>query len=108
MGRKEQQPRLSSGIPGLDDILAGGWPANHLYLIDGDPGTGKTTLAFQFLLEGAKLGDSVLYVTLSESRMPATPLKVSDARNIGYAMAAFLATDLCETALAMEDSNNGI
>lgn len=68
MNKKEQQPRISSGIPDLDDILVGGWPANHLYLIEGDPGTGKTTLAFQFLLEGAKLGESVLYVTLSESK----------------------------------------
>lgn len=62
------QPRVSSGIAGLDDILLGGWPAHHLYLVEGDPGTGKTTLALQFLLDGVKRGDRVLYVTLSESR----------------------------------------
>ena len=61
------QNRQTSGITGLDDILEGGLPAGHLYLIEGDPGTGKTTLALQFLLSGAKQGDSVLYVTLSES-----------------------------------------
>src|SRR5687768_14888284 len=60
--------RASTGIAGLDEILGGGLPANHLYLIDGEPGTGKTTLALQFLLAGAERGMRGLYVTLSESR----------------------------------------
>lgn len=60
--------RLRSGIAGLDDILDGGFPANHLYLLEGDPGTGKTTVALQFLLEGMRLGEGCLYVTLSESK----------------------------------------
>src|ERR1700752_4743988 len=60
--------RISTGIWGLDDILNGGLPQGHLYLVEGDPGTGKTTLALQFLLEGVRLGESVIYVTLSESR----------------------------------------
>jgi circadian clock protein KaiC len=60
--------RLGTGIEGLNDILHGGFPAGHLYLIEGDPGTGKTTLSLQFLLEGIRLGERVLYVTLSESR----------------------------------------
>jgi len=59
--------RLRTGIPGLDDILFGGFPQGHLYLIEGDPGTGKTTLALQFLLEGIRNGERTLYVTLSES-----------------------------------------
>jgi circadian clock protein KaiC len=60
--------RARMGIAGLDDILGGGLPTNHLYLIDGEPGTGKTTMALQFLLEGARKGERGLYVTLSESR----------------------------------------
>lgn len=62
------QKRACLGVPGLDDILGGGLPANHLYLIDGEPGTGKTTMALQFLIEGVRNGERGLYVTLSESR----------------------------------------
>lgn len=58
----------SSGIEGLDNILGGGLPRNCLYLIQGDPGSGKTTLALQFLLEGLRLGEKVFYITLSETR----------------------------------------
>jgi circadian clock protein KaiC len=57
-----------TGIGGLDDILCGGLPAERLYILEGDPGAGKTTLAIQFLLEGVRLGERVLYVTLSESK----------------------------------------
>jgi circadian clock protein KaiC len=60
-------PRMSTGCIGLDDVLHGGLPRNHLYLLEGNPGTGKTTLAMQFLLEGARVGEKALYVTLSES-----------------------------------------
>ena len=57
-----------TGISGLDEILPGGLPENRLYLVEGMPGTGKTTLALQFLLEGRRLGERVLYVTLSETK----------------------------------------
>ena len=60
--------RIETGIAGLNDILGGGLPQGHLYLSEGDPGTGKTTLALQFLLDGIRQGESVIYVTLSESR----------------------------------------
>src|SRR6476659_2398713 len=58
---------LNTGVFGFDEILHGGLPRGHLYLIEGNPGTGKTTLALQFLLEGIRNGENVLYVTLSES-----------------------------------------
>jgi circadian clock protein KaiC len=60
--------RFNTGIAGLDDVLAGGLARDHLYLIEGDPGTGKTTIAMQFLMEGAHRGQRGLYVTLSESK----------------------------------------
>jgi circadian clock protein KaiC len=56
----------STGVSGLDEILSGGLPARHTYLITGDPGSGKTTLALQFLLDGRAHGERVLYLTLSE------------------------------------------
>lgn len=59
--------RASTGIAGLDEVLHGGLVANRLYLVEGMPGSGKTTLAFQFLMEGVRRGEPVLYVTLSES-----------------------------------------
>jgi circadian clock protein KaiC len=60
-------PRISTGVPGLDDILCGGLTPSRLYLLEGTPGTGKTTLALQFLREGAARGEATLYVTLSET-----------------------------------------
>jgi circadian clock protein KaiC len=59
--------RASTGIEGLDNILGGGFPRHRIYLIEGDPGAGKTTLALQFLLQGAAEGEEGLYVTLSET-----------------------------------------
>lgn len=61
-------PRLSTGITGLDNILHGGLPAGHVYLVEGDPGAGKTTLGLQFLLQGLANNEKVLFVTLAESR----------------------------------------
>lgn len=62
------EPVTASGIEGLDDILRGGFPQNALYLVAGTPGTGKTSLAMQFLLRGLSQNERCLYVTLSETR----------------------------------------
>ena len=61
-------PRTSTGVPGLDRVLHGGLPANKLYLVQGVPGSGKTTLAMQFLMAGVRSGEPVLYITLSETQ----------------------------------------
>jgi circadian clock protein KaiC len=59
--------RSSTGIGGLDEVLHGGLISERLYLVDGNPGAGKTTLALQFLLEGVRTGEKCLYITLSET-----------------------------------------
>jgi circadian clock protein KaiC len=59
--------RAATGVAGLDDILAGGLRRGRVYLLEGSPGTGKTTIATQFLMEGAERGEAGLYITLSET-----------------------------------------
>ena len=58
---------LSTGVDGLDDIMAGGFTRRRLFLVEGVPGSGKTTLALQYLMAGARRGERGLYVTLSET-----------------------------------------
>ncbi|KRQ13663.1 ATPase domain-containing protein [Bradyrhizobium manausense] len=65
-------PRISTGSDGLDDILCGGFDANRMYLYEGRPGTGKTTIALQFLLRGVRDGERVLYISLSETKRELT------------------------------------
>lgn len=71
MNRGKETPRerkaAATGVAGLDDVMAGGFTRNRLYLVEGVPGSGKTTLALQFLRGGAEAGETVLYVTLSET-----------------------------------------
>jgi circadian clock protein KaiC len=64
---QQNQNLVPTGIPGLDATLRGGLPKNRVYLLEGDPGVGKTTLALQFLLEGKKRGEKVLLVSLAET-----------------------------------------
>ena len=63
----ETLPRASTGIPGLDDILSGGLARNRLHLLEGSPGTGKTTIALQFLMAGAAAGEVGIYISLAET-----------------------------------------
>ena len=74
---------VSSGVVGLDDILRGGFSPDCLYLVNGTPGTGKTTLGLQFLLEGIRKEESCLYVTLSESRREIETVAKSHSWNFG-------------------------
>jgi circadian clock protein KaiC len=82
--------RCPSGVEGLDEILAGGLPRNCFYLVQGDPGSGKTTLALQFLLEGVRRGEKVFYITLSETKQEL--LKV--ARSHGWSIDKIPVLDL--------------
>lgn len=61
------QTRVATGVPGLDEVLDGGLPPRRLYLLQGAPGSGKTTIALQFLREGARRGERCLYISLSET-----------------------------------------
>jgi circadian clock protein KaiC len=72
-----EQARSSTGIPGLDNILGGGLPSDHLYLVEGTPGSGKTTLALQFLRRGVADGEKGLYITLSETKDELTTVAAS-------------------------------
>lgn len=60
-------PRASTGITGLDEVLGGGLPSGQMYLVEGNPGAGKTTLGLQFLRAGVEAGEACCYVVLSES-----------------------------------------
>lgn len=67
MAPKAAHPSASTGVQGLDDVLCGGFTRNRMYLVEGVPGSGKTTVALQYLAAGARDGENVLYVTLSET-----------------------------------------
>jgi circadian clock protein KaiC len=68
MHAPRSSPKAATGIPGLDDVLIGGFARGCLFLLEGMPGTGKTTIALQYLLEGARAGEQTLYITLSETK----------------------------------------
>ena len=73
---------LSTGIPGLDNILAGGLIRDRIYLIEGEPGTGKTTTGLQFLVAGARNGESVVYITLAETAAELKGVALSHGWNL--------------------------
>jgi len=64
---KGSEEKARTGVAGLDEVLSGGLTRRHVFLLEGTPGTGKTTIALQFLIEGAALGERCLYITLSET-----------------------------------------
>jgi circadian clock protein KaiC len=63
----DEEDKARTGISGLDEILSGGFSRGHIFLLEGTPGAGKTTVALQFLLAGAEAGERSLYITLSET-----------------------------------------
>ena len=67
MSDQAQREVLRTGVPGLDEVLRGGMDPNHLYLIEGTPGSGKTTVALQFLLAGVQRNQACMFVALSEN-----------------------------------------
>ena len=93
----------SSGVPGLDDILCGGFTRRRLYLVEGVPGSGKTTVAMQFLTAGAREGEPVLYITLSETEEELR----SVAESHGWTLEGVEIREIAppETALSPDEQN---
>lgn len=75
--------KAKTGVEGLDDILSGGLSRRHVFLLEGAPGSGKTTVALQFLLEGASIGERCLYITLSETEEELRDSALSHGKDIG-------------------------
>ena len=90
-----------TGVSGLDDVLGGGFTPNRLYLIEGNPGSGKTTLALQWLLEGARLGEKGVYVTLSETKIEFTAV----ARSHGWSLDGIDILELVAPESELEPDN---
>jgi circadian clock protein KaiC len=101
---KNQSPtdRVPTGIAGLDYILRGGLPKHRLQLIEGSPGTGKTTLGLQFLLEGARRGEKGLYITLSESAEELAAV----AESHGWSLDNIVIQDLTQSGDSLTDNSS--
>lgn len=103
------------GVPGLDDITAGGLSVGHLFLLEGTPGTGKTTVALQFLIEGERAGETGLYITLSETESELRMGAASHGWTMGSLIKVFelvppetlLSTDQTQTLLYSSDLELG-
>jgi circadian clock protein KaiC len=105
MSRKESSANrpglVATGIAGLDDILGGGFTKDRLYLIEGNPGSGKTTLALQYLLHGVQHGEPGVYVALSE-----TKVEVRDvARSHGWDLDGLHMVELVASEAELEPDN---
>ncbi|MFB6085087.1 MAG: RAD55 family ATPase [Halorientalis sp.] len=81
--------RVSSGVPGFDEIVEGGLPANRLYVVSGPPGSGKTTFSSMFITEGARNGENCLYVTMHESKSEL----VNDMSNFDFGFEKVMRSD---------------
>jgi circadian clock protein KaiC len=92
---------VATGIAGLDDILGGGLTPNRVYLVEGNPGSGKTTLALQYLFEGRRLGERGLYVTLSETKAELRDV----ARSHGWSLDGIALLELVAPEAELEPDN---
>lgn len=81
--------KAMTGVTGLDDVLSGGLSRGHVFLLEGSPGTGKTTIALQFLIEGANLGEQCLYITLSETEEELRESAASHGMTVGESIEIF-------------------
>jgi circadian clock protein KaiC len=95
--------RAATGITGLDTILCGGLPRDRIYLIEGDPGVGKTTLALQFLLHGVAQKESALYITLSESEQEIRA--IADSHGMSLDGVALFELSALEQQMRIESQN---
>lgn len=103
MNQTRRSKSSPTGIAGLDVILKGGLPPDRLYLIKGDPGVGKTTLALQYLLEGAKGGEKGMYITLSETKVEIEA--VAESHHWDLSPLAIFELSALEHLLAHESQN---
>src|SRR5215469_2194278 len=85
----EQLPRAATGFVGLDHVLEGGVARNRLHLLEGCPGTGKTTIALQFLLAGAEEGEPGIYVSLAETEQELREGALSHGWDLGHKIEIF-------------------
>src|ERR1700722_14968152 len=94
-------PLVATGISGLDDVLGGGFTANRVYLIEGNPGSGKTTMSLRWLMEGEGRGEKGLYVTLSETKVELTAV----GRSHGWSLAGINLLELVAPESELEPDN---
>jgi circadian clock protein KaiC len=87
--QNDRTKKARTGVPGLDDVLSGGLAPGHVFLLEGEPGTGKTTIALRFLLEGAEDGEKCLYITLSETEQELRDGAASHGWTIGERIEVF-------------------
>ncbi len=90
--------RVSTGVAGLDDILRGGVPRGHIYLVEGETGTGKTTFGLQFLLEGVRQGERGLFITLSSSEQDLKEV----AHSHGWSLASLSVCELLPSLVKLQ------